>query len=65
MARPARIQYEGAFCHVMNRGNRREDISIDDKDRKKFYGVVYNIENRYGVVIYIFIMFILLILSNF
>jgi len=26
VARPARIEYEGAFCHVMNRGNRREEI---------------------------------------
>ncbi len=26
MARPLRIQYSGAYYHVMNRGNRREDI---------------------------------------
>jgi hypothetical protein len=36
MARPARIEYEGAFYHLMNRGNRREDIFFDDEDRNKF-----------------------------
>ncbi len=39
MARPARIEYEGAFYHVMNRGNRREDIFLDDRDRQKFYEI--------------------------
>ena len=33
MARPLRIQYPGALYHVMNRGDRREDIYFDDKDR--------------------------------
>ena len=36
MARPLRIQYAGAYYHVMNRGNRREDIFITDQDRKVF-----------------------------
>jgi putative transposase len=36
MARPLRIQYPGAYYHVMNRGNRREDIFLSDKDRKVF-----------------------------
>lgn len=36
MARPLRIQYCDAYYHVMNRGNRREDIFITDQDRKVF-----------------------------
>ncbi len=36
MARPLRIQYSGAYYHVMNRGNRGEDIFITDTDRSKF-----------------------------
>ena len=36
MSRPARIAFEGAFYHVMNRGNRREDIFLDTRDREKF-----------------------------
>ena len=36
MARPLRIQYPGAYYHVMNRGNRREAIFITDTDRSRF-----------------------------
>ena len=36
MARKHRIQYEGAICHVMNRGDRREPIFRDDRDRTVF-----------------------------
>ena len=33
MARSARIEYERAFYHVINRGNRREYIFPKDKGR--------------------------------
>jgi hypothetical protein len=33
MARKLRVEYEGAIYHVMNRGDRREPIFRDDKDR--------------------------------
>jgi len=33
MARKLRVQYPGAVYHVMNRGDRREAIFVDDKDR--------------------------------
>jgi hypothetical protein len=33
MPRQARIQYPGAMCHVMSRGNRRQTIYLDDVDR--------------------------------
>ena len=33
MARKLRVQYPGAIYHVMNRGDRREPIFVDDKDR--------------------------------
>jgi hypothetical protein len=36
MARPLRIEYPGAYYHVMNRGNRRVDIFLTDKDRKVY-----------------------------
>ena len=36
MARKLRIQYPGAIYHVLNRGDRREDIFADDQDRKCF-----------------------------
>lgn len=36
MARKLRIEYPGAIYHVMNRGDRREAIFHDDKDRELF-----------------------------
>ena len=36
MARKLRIQYPGAIYHVMNRGDRREPIFKDDRDRTRF-----------------------------
>ena len=36
MAHMRRIEYPGAFYHVMARGNRRETVFHDDEDRKFF-----------------------------
>src|SRR5215467_7035490 len=36
MARKLRVQYPGAIYHAMNRGDRREPIFNDDKDRLLF-----------------------------
>jgi len=40
MPRPLRIEYEGAIYHVMNRGDRFEDIFEDDEDRRIFLRTV-------------------------
>ena len=36
MPRPLRIEYPGACYHVVSRGDRREAIFTDDKDRAEF-----------------------------
>jgi len=36
MPRKLRVQYPGAIYHLMNRGDRREDIFDDDQDRHRF-----------------------------
>ena len=36
MARKLRVEYPGAIYHVMNRGDRREPIFVDDFDRRRF-----------------------------
>ena len=36
MARKLRVQYPGAIYHVLNRGDRREAIFRDDRDRQRF-----------------------------
>ena len=36
MARKLRLEYPGAIYQVMNRGDRREPIFLDDEDRQRF-----------------------------
>ena len=36
MPRTKRVEYEGAYYHVMARGNRGLSIFVDDKDRDCF-----------------------------
>lgn len=36
MPRKLRVQYSGAIYHAMSRGDRREDIFLDDVDRQDF-----------------------------
>jgi putative transposase len=36
MPRKLRVEYPGAIYHVMSRGNRRQDIFLDDVDRHDF-----------------------------
>jgi hypothetical protein len=36
MARPLRVEFEGAVCHLCLRGNARQRIFWDDRDRVRF-----------------------------
>ena len=36
MPRKLRVEYPGAMYHVMSRGDRQEDIFLDDVDRQDF-----------------------------
>lgn len=36
MARKLRVEYLGAIYHVLSRGDRREDIFLDESDRIRF-----------------------------
>ena len=36
MVRPLRIEYPGAWYHVMNRGRRGEQIFLEERDYKTF-----------------------------
>jgi putative transposase len=56
MARPLRIEYPGAFYHVMNRGNRREDIFLTDKDRKVFWDGLAESCETYNVTLITYVL---------
>ncbi len=48
MARSVRIEYEGAYYHVMARGNRRDAIFLDDDDRRYFLKALAEVCGRTG-----------------
>ncbi len=48
MARPLRIEYQGALYHVLSRGDRREAIVRDDADRKLFLEILERTCGRTG-----------------
>lgn len=48
MARPLRIQYDGAVYHITSRGNARKAIFKDDEDRQLFLETLYQVKKRYN-----------------
>jgi REP element-mobilizing transposase RayT len=52
MARPLRLEYEGAVYHVTSRGNAREKIFLVDPDRELFLEVLADTVARFGWVCY-------------
>lgn len=47
MARPLRIEFEGAAYHVMSRGDDRAAIAVDDVDRKAWVAVLDRVADRF------------------
>jgi putative transposase len=48
MARKPRVEYAGAIYHVMNRGDRREPIFKEDKDRQCFLATLSEVCGKAG-----------------
>ena len=48
MAEPLRIEYEGAVYHVTARGNARNKIFADDRDREIFLAILGIVVKRYN-----------------
>jgi len=47
MSRPLRIEFEGAFYHIISRGNEKSVIFRDTKDRKNFLEIIELLVKRY------------------
>lgn len=56
MARQLRIEYEGAFYHITSRGNQRERIFWDDKDREEFKRILKRTKERYGYLLHAYVL---------
>lgn len=52
MARHLRVDFEGAFHHVMNRGANHQAVFLDDQDRRLFLDVVAEAVQRLGIEVH-------------
>jgi REP element-mobilizing transposase RayT len=52
MARPLRIEFDGAWYHVLNRGLARRNIVRTDKDRKLFFDILGETATTYGIEVH-------------
>ena len=48
MSRPLRIEYPGAVYHITSRGNARQSIFLQDKDRETFLEILSDTKARYN-----------------
>jgi putative transposase len=56
MARRPRMEYAGAVYHVMDRGDRREDIFVDAEDRRRFLRTLGQACERAGWRVHSFVL---------
>jgi REP element-mobilizing transposase RayT len=55
VARQLRVEYEGAFYHITSRGNQREKIFWDDKDREELKRIIKRTKERYGYLLHAYV----------
>ena len=58
MSRPPRVEFAGAVHHAMARGDRREEIFRDDRDRSKFLGYLAEGAERYRVKVHCYVLMV-------
>jgi len=56
MARPLRIEFPGAWYHVMNRARRREKLFLDDGDRTLFLKVLEASNKLFHVEVHAYVL---------
>jgi len=56
MARPLRIEYEGALYHVTARGNERGKIFFTKTDYRKFKEYLADAQTKYGFIIHCYVL---------
>jgi len=54
MARPLRIEYEGAVYHIMSRGDGGDRIFAEDKDKEYFIKTLQSAVEKYKIDLYAF-----------
>ena len=56
MARRPRIRFPGALYHVIAKGNRRQDVFLDEQDLKKFLAGFLDFMGRQPFLLHAYIL---------
>ena len=56
MARPLRLEFEGAIYHLLGRGNARQSIFASGRDRTEFLRLLESSARRFEVVVHGFVL---------
>ena len=56
MARPLRVNLPQSWHHVMSRGNGGERIFRNDTDRRRFFGLVAELPERFSAEVHAFVL---------
>jgi putative transposase len=56
MARQLRIEFSGAYYHILSRGNNRCDIFRSDEDRHDFLNLLADLTERFAIDIFAYVL---------
>ncbi len=56
MTRPWRIEFEGAYYHILSRGNDRRNVFSDNDDRVLFLDTLGKMSDRFEVEVYAYVL---------
>ena len=56
MARQLRIEFKGAYYHILSRGNNQSNIFHSDEDRQDFLYILADMSERFEIEIYAYVL---------
>ena len=56
MARPLRLEFDGAFYHITARGNERKNIFFGQADYRKFHSYLKEAGKKFGIFIHAYVL---------
>ena len=56
MTRQWRIEFEGAYYHILSRGNERRNIFRDNDDRISFLETLGKMSDRFEIEVYAYVL---------
>ena len=56
MARPLRIEFDGAYYHVLSRGNNKSSIFREEEDYRDFLDLLDQMNDRFSIDIYAYVL---------